>query len=168
MKFGIGQSAPRVEDRRLTTGRGRYTDDISLPRQARAALLRSPYPNARIRSIDTQAATQVVGVLEVVTGADIVAAKLGPLPSMTSNLPLTRADGSKAHVPAWWPLAFEQVRFVGDGVAMVVAETQAAAREAADLIEVDYEPLEAVTDIVRSSATGSASVWGRVRRQRLL
>ena len=115
MKFGVGQSAPRVEDRRLTTGRGRYTDDISLPGQVRAVMLRSPHPHARIRSIGTRAAKQIEGVLDIFTGADIFAANVGPLPTIASTMPLTRPDGSPIHIPNWWPLAVERVRFVGDG-----------------------------------------------------
>ncbi|MCP5150337.1 MAG: xanthine dehydrogenase family protein [Chromatiales bacterium] len=160
MRFAIGQSAPRVEDLRLLTGRGRFTDDLGLPGQAHACLVRSPHPHARIEAVDTTAAARAPGVLAIITGADVVPDGLGPLPTFGSTLPgLRRADGEPLFVPPWWPLATERVRFVGEGVAMVVAETAAAARDAADRVEVEYTPLPAVAAIGEAVRPGAPVVW---------
>src|SRR5687767_3000984 len=96
MKFGVGQSVRRIEDQRLLTGTGRYTDDISLPRQAHAYFLRSPHPHARIVRIDASAARAAPGVAGVLTGADLEKAGLGPIPCM---VPLTNRDGSQMTMP---------------------------------------------------------------------
>src|SRR5690606_11750030 len=119
-QFGFGQSVRRVEDVRLVTGRGRYTDDITLGRQAYAYVLRSPYAHARIRGIDTAAAKAAPGVLAVLTGADVAADGLGTIPCL---VPLKNKDGSRMVAPPRPLLAQEAVRHVGDAVAMVVAES---------------------------------------------
>lgn len=160
MRFGIGQSASRSEDARLLTGNGRYTDDINLPGQARACFVRSPHAHARIAGIDHRAARAAPGVIAVFTAKDIIDGGLQPLPSLAAHIaPLYRADGSPLHVPKWHALAPDRARFVGQSVAMVVAETAAQARDAAELVEVDYGALPAVTDTAAAVEPGAPVVW---------
>src|SRR5437763_10593977 len=139
-EFAIGQSVSRFEDPRLLRGGGRYVSDIVLPGMAFGHVLRSPHAHARIRAIDTSRARAAPGVLAVLTGADWQASGFGDLPVPGG---LKRRDGSVFR-PPYPALARERVRFVGDPVAFVVAESQLQALDAAELIEVDYEPLPAV------------------------
>ena len=134
----IGQSFKRVEDPRLITGEGRYVDDVQLPRMCYAAILRSPYAHARIRHIDVSKALQTPGVVTVITGKDILG-KIGPLPCAAHPVPDMK-------MPTHYALAVNKVYFVGHPVAVVVAEDRYLARDALDLIEVDYEELPPVTD----------------------
>ncbi len=160
MKFGMGQPVPRVEDKRLLTGGGRYTDDINLPNQAWAQVLRSPHANARIAAIDTEAARAAPGVVAVLTGADVAADGLGHLPCLVPLLlPLKRTGGAPMYVPPRPLLVADQARFVGDYVALVVAESREAARDAAELVAVDYEPLPAVVETGKAGAPGAPSIW---------
>src|SRR6516225_9247061 len=123
MKFALGQAVPRTEDPRLLTGRGRYTDDLVLPRLLHAHVLRSPHAHARIRSIDIRAAQQTPGVLAVLTGDDWVAEQFGaPRPI----IPRQRRDGSPMFVPSRPALAKERAMLVGDPVAFVGAEDRLA------------------------------------------
>src|SRR6516225_11879740 len=138
MKFGIGQPVRRFEDVRLITGRGRYQDDIVLPRQAYAVFLRSPHAHARIVSIDVEAARAAPGVLAVYTGADY---KADGLSMPKAAMPRKKRDGSPMFAPQRPALVVDRARYVGDPVAMVIAETLAQAKDAAELVEVDYEPL---------------------------
>lgn len=144
----FGAAVKRREDPRLITGKGRFTDDIQLPGMLYAAILRSPHAHARIRKIDVEKARKLPGVVAVFTGADLEG-KVGPIP--TAWLP----PGSDIKTPAHPALAKEKVRYVGDGVAMVVAENRYIARDALDLIEVDYEVLPAVTDAERAMQEGA-------------
>jgi carbon-monoxide dehydrogenase large subunit len=158
-KFGVGQPVTRTEDNRFLTGHGRYTDDLSFPGQAHAVMVRSPHAAARIRSIDLSAAKAVPGVLGAWSGADAMAAGLGVLPCLAM---LPNKDGSEM-VPTVRPLiAVDRVRFVGDTVAFIVAETLAIARDAAELVEVDYEVLPSVTDTAAALQSGAAAVWDEV------
>ena len=160
MKFGMGQAVPRVEDPRLLRGGGRYTDDINLPGQARAYILRSPVAHARIATVDTSAAEDAPGVVAVLTGKDWDADGLGGLPCLVSSLlPLERPDGAPMFNPERPALMSEKVRFVGDYVALVVAETHDQARDAAELIEVEYDELPAVTDPAAALEPGAPAVW---------
>jgi carbon-monoxide dehydrogenase large subunit len=154
-QFGIGQPVRRVEDRRFITGRGRYLDDISRPRQAHAVFLRSPHAHARIRSIDTRAAASASGVIAVLTGADLAADGLGPVPCVSGV--------AGAVLPPRPAMVADRVRHVGDTVAMVVAENTAVARDAADLVAVDYEPLPAAVDTVGALAPGQPQVWDEAK-----
>src|SRR5689334_6535474 len=156
MKFGIGQSVRRTEDQRLITGTGRYTDDISLPRQTYAYFLRSPHAHAKLISINTEAARGVPGVVGIATGEDLKKAGLGPVPCM---VPLKNRDGSDMPMPERTAIATGRVRFVGDIVAMVVAETHAQAKDAAELIEVEYEELPAVVGTMAALEPGAPQVW---------
>ena len=160
VKFGMGQAIPRVEDQRLLMGGGRYTDDINLPNQARAAILRSPHANAKILSIDASEAEQAPGVVAIYTGADVAADGLGDLPCLVPMLvPLKRPDGAPMYVPPRPALVKDQVRFVGDAVAMVVAETVEQAKDAAERIEVDYEELPVVPGGAAAIASDAPAVW---------
>ncbi len=159
-KFAIGQSVPRTEDPRLLTGRGRYIDDVSMIGQCHAFVLRSPHAHARIRAIDIAAATDMPGVVAVFTGADWAADELG------HHLPLwalNRRDGSPMYMPPRPALALDRVMLVGDPVAFVIAETAEQARDAAEAIEVDYEPLPVV---VATDAARLAGSVGPMPRQR--
>jgi carbon-monoxide dehydrogenase large subunit len=150
-QFGIGQPVRRVEDRRFVTGRGRYLDDIDRPRQAHAVFLRSPHAHARIRAIDIGAAVAAPGVVAVLTGADLAADGLGTVPCVSGV--------AGAVLPPRPAIVTDRVRHVGDTVAMVIAESAAAARDAADLVAVDYEPLSAAVDTVGALAPGQPLVW---------
>ncbi|MCW5729392.1 MAG: xanthine dehydrogenase family protein molybdopterin-binding subunit [Alphaproteobacteria bacterium] len=146
-KFGASQPLRRIEDRRFITGTGRYTDDITRPGQAHAFILRSPHAHARIRGIDTQAARAMPGVLAIFTAADLAADGIPPLPCI---IPLKNRDGSGRADPPRPALAGDKVRHVGDQVAMIVAESLAEARDAAEAVIVDYEELPPVTDMRRA------------------
>lgn len=151
-RFGAGQNILRVEDRRLLTGTGRFTDDLALAGQAFGAVLRSPYPRARIAAIDASAARASPGVLAVLTAADLRAAGFGPLPFKAR---LVQRDGRPMVAPEHPALADGEARFVGEPVAFVVAETEAQALDAAEQVAVDYEPLPAVTDLQAAVAPGA-------------
>ncbi len=160
MTSGIGKPALRVEDRRFLTGTGRYTDDINLPGQLHAVILHSPHASARIGNIDGSAAAAMAGVKAVYTGADVAADGLGNLPCLaTSLVPLSRPDGSAIHVPSRPPLVHERAAFAGDYVAMVVADEANQARDAAEAIQVDYEPLPANISTARALEPDCPAVW---------
>jgi carbon-monoxide dehydrogenase large subunit len=155
-KFGIGQAVKRVEDQRFLTGKGRYVEDINLPNQAYAIAVGSPHAHAKIVSIDTSKAAGAPGVLAVLTGADVITDKLGGL---TAH-PMPEEVGAPAGFRTFQPLiSHERVRFVGDRVAFVVAETLMQARDAADLIEVEYEALPAVADLEDAAKDGAPKVY---------
>jgi carbon-monoxide dehydrogenase large subunit len=155
-EFAIGQGVSRFEDPRLIRGGGRYTDDIKLPGLAHGVVLRSPHAHAKIRSIDVAAAKSALGVLAVLTSADIRAAGYGDLPVPAG---LKRRDGSPMYKPRYPILAEDRVRWVGDCVAFVVAETVAQAFDAAEMIAVNYEELPAVTSTADAPKPGAPRVW---------
>jgi carbon-monoxide dehydrogenase large subunit len=159
-KFGLSQSVRRVEDPRLLTGRGRYTDDISMPGQAHGVVLRSPHAHARIKALDAAPALAVPGVLAVITGADLKAAGLGELPCL---IPLKNRDGSPRAETPRLALATDTVRHVGDPVAFVVGETAQAARDGAEAVAVEYEILPAATDLATAHQPGAPAVWPEVK-----
>ncbi|WP_439814148.1 xanthine dehydrogenase family protein molybdopterin-binding subunit [Zavarzinia sp. CC-PAN008] len=148
---GIGAAVLRKEDQRFITGRGRYTDDLKVAGQAHAAFVRSPHAHARIRGVDTAEAAAMPGVVGILTGADMAADKLGGL---ICGWMIHSKDGSPMKAPAHPSLAHDKVRYVGDAVAIVVADSQAQARAAAEAVVVDYEELPAVvaTATARNSA----------------
>jgi carbon-monoxide dehydrogenase large subunit len=165
-RAGVGQSPVRREDQRFLTGSGRYGDDFALPGQATAYVLRSPHAHAVIEAIDTGAAAAAPGVLAVLTGADYLADGNRPMlhaPASQSppDITLANSDGSAIEVPHQMPLAVERVRFVGEPVALIVAETLAAAKDAAELVAVEYRPLPAVTQAVAAAASGAPLLWGK-------
>ena len=149
----IGQEVKRVEDHALITGRGQYVDDLRLPGLLHLALVRSPHGHANIKRVDVSAAANADGVVSVFTGADL-AEQLGSLPA--GWLLDEETTGMKA--PEHPPLAIEKVRYVGDAVAAVVANSPAAASDAVALVEVDYEPLDAVTNAEEATADGAPVV----------
>src|SRR5437762_4181677 len=155
-KFAIGQSVRRLEDPRLVQGLGRYSDDVTLMRQTYAVVVRSPHAHARIRAIDAASARRAAGVLAVLTGDDLANDKLGNLPGDGSR---KRRDGSPAFATPRPALARGRARHVGDPVALVVAETQEQAVDAAELVTVDYEPLPAVVGAVAATTPGAPAVW---------
>jgi carbon-monoxide dehydrogenase large subunit len=155
-QFGIGQSVRRLEDLRLLTGTGRYTDDIKITGAASACFLRSHHAHARIRSLECAAAWAAPGVLAVYTAGDVQAAGLGTIACL---IPLKQMDGKPLVTPPRPLLADGIVRHVGEAVAMVVAETIDAARNATELIEIDYEELPAVVDTAAAPAPQAPQLW---------
>jgi carbon-monoxide dehydrogenase large subunit len=156
MKFGVGQPVTRLEDTRLVRGQGHFQDDRTLPGQVYTVFLRSPYAHAKIVSIDTTEAVAAPGVLAVYTGADYAADGLG-MPKATQ--PRKRADGSPMFAPQRPALVVDRARYVGDPVAMVIAETLNQAKDAMELIDVDYEPLPSVTSTARAVEPDSPRLW---------
>src|SRR5260221_11773785 len=145
----IGRLCPRKEDHRLLTGAGQCTDDVALARQTYAAFVRSPHAHATVRSIKIDKARKAPGVIAVYTGADLAAAKVGGLPC---GWLITDVKGQPMKEPPYPPLAQGKVRHVGERVAVVIAESQAQARDAAELIEVDYQPLPAVVNAAKAKS----------------
>jgi carbon-monoxide dehydrogenase large subunit len=161
---GIGQPVRRREDLRLLTGRGRYSDDINVPGQAYAVMLRALHAHAHIRSIDVAAAMAAPGVLAVLTGRDMLADGLRPIPHAVRtghpvDIQLENTDGSPPYVPPHHPMAADEVRHVGDIVAMVVATSRAAAKDAAELVIVDYAELPAVVHSRRAMVENAPRAW---------
>src|SRR5438067_5964268 len=155
-EFALGQPVPRFEDPRLLRGGGRYVDDMVLPRMVFGHVLRSPYAHARIRNIDTAAAKSAPGVLAVLAGADWAASGWRDLPVAGG---MKRPGGLASYQPRFPALVEDRVRWVGDYVAFVVAETKHQAMDAAELIEVEYEPLPAVASTEAALALGAPLVW---------
>ncbi len=152
----VGERVRREEDRRLLTGRGRYVDDVAAVGVARGYVLRSPYAHARILGIDTAAATAAPGVLAVLTGADLRRRGLGTLRPM---VPRRKKGGGAAYVCPQPLLAQERVRYLGDPVAFVVAETLAQAKDAAELIGVEYEALPVLASAAAALAPDAPALW---------
>ena len=163
----IGKPLLRKEDHRRLTGNGEYSDDTRLPGQAYAVFLRSPHAFARIVSIDTSAALAVDGVLIVLTGQDWLDDGLAPIPhspvpSGGDGLGMNEEKWSQVYLGINYPLAPENPRFVGEAVAMLVAETAEIAADATELIKIDYEPLPSVTATEAAAADGAPRVWDRI------
>jgi len=155
-EFALGQPVSRFEDPRLLRGGGRYIDDFVLPGMAFGHVLRSPHAHARIRAIDVGAARAAPGVLAVLTGADWQASGFGDLPVPGG---FRRRNGAPLYRPPYPALVRDRVRWVGDYVAFVVAETRLQAMDAAELIAVDYEPLPAVVATAEAVKAGAPRVW---------
>ncbi len=153
---GIGAPVRRKEDFRFVTGRGTYVDDINRPGQLHAVFLRSPHAHARLRGIDTADARRAPGVVAVFTGADMAADNVGGLPC---GWLIHSRDGKPMVEPPHPPLAVDRVRYVGDHVAVVIAETRRQAQDAVELLKVDYEPLPAVASVADAVAPGAPLVW---------
>lgn len=154
-QFGVGQGLRRLEDARFLTGEGRYTDDVVLPGQLHLAVLRSPVAHAALGEIDVAEAVQAPGVMAVYTGADLAADGIGTIPCLAM---VPGRNGSKPAAPRYPALAQDKVRFVGQPVACVVAETLAQARDALELIALDFDPLPAVTEADRALEEGAPQV----------
>ncbi|HKD24830.1 MAG TPA: xanthine dehydrogenase family protein molybdopterin-binding subunit [Xanthobacteraceae bacterium] len=158
-KFGVGQPVLRTEDPVLVQGRGSYADDVSLAGQAHAVIVRSRHPHGVLKGIDTATALAMPGVLAVYTGADLQAAGFGALKCVP---PLQNRDGTPMKKPPRPALAIDKVRFVGDPVACVVAETAIEAKEAAEAVGLDVEPLPAVTLASEAVKAGAPLVFDNV------
>jgi aerobic carbon-monoxide dehydrogenase large subunit len=156
MKFGVGQPVTRFEDARLLAGKGRFQDDTNFPGQLYAVFVRSPHAHAAIRSIDATAAAAAPGVRAVYTGADYAADGLS-MPK--AAMPRKKRDGSPMFAPQRPALVTDRVRYVGDPVAMVIADSLAQAKDAAELVEVDYEPLPSVTSVADAAQPDAPKVW---------
>ena len=156
-KFAVGQSVPRLEDPMLVRGQGRYTDDVSLPGQAYGVMVRSRNAHGIIRGIDTKAASQMPGVLAIYTGADLK--DYGPLKCLVG---LNNRDGSPLKKPRRDALPTDRVRYVGDPVACVIAQTLAQAKDAAEAVVVDIETLPAVISAQEAARDGAPQLYDDV------
>ncbi len=155
-KYGIGQPVLRFEDPRLLRGQGKFINDVNLHGQAHAVFVRSPHAHARITKIDVEGAKKAPGVVAVLTGHDVKADGLG-MPK--ANMPRKRPDGKPMYAPQRPPLVTDRVRYVGDPMVMVIAETLAEAKDAAELVEIDYESLPSVTLTEDTVKPGAPAVW---------
>ncbi|MEX2130699.1 MAG: hypothetical protein WD772_04380, partial [Pseudohongiellaceae bacterium] len=152
---GIGVSVRRKEDGRFLIGKGRYTDDINVEGQTHACFVRSPHAHAKIESLSTTMAMTAPGVVAVLTGNDLAADGIGPL---ICGVTVTSDDGKPHRAPLHPALAQGKVNYVGDHVAVVIAETYAQARDAAELVEVEYQLLPAVTSTAHATDKGQAQI----------
>ena len=152
----IGKPVRRLEDQHLMTGRGRFTDDVTLPNLAHAAFARSPHAHARIVKIDASAAQAAPGVIAVFTGADLIADGVNPLPFAQMH---KRPDGSSILAPPRYPLTADAARFVGNAYAMVIAETRNQAKDAAELVEVEWQELPAIVEAVDAARADAPKHW---------
>src|SRR5438477_7463493 len=155
-RFAIGQPVPRSEDPVLLRGEGHYSDDFNLPGQAYAVIVRSPVAHGVIRRIDTAAARAMPGVLAVYTAADLAKGGIGPLPARQV---MNNRDGTPMLQPVRYALATDKVRYVGEAVAAVIAETVAQAKDAAEAVEIAIEKLPAVTEPRREEAAGVVRLY---------
>src|SRR4029078_1542320 len=149
---GIGASVVRKEDRRFITGKGRYVDDFKVVGLTYAQFIRSPHAHAKVKSIDSSAALKMPGVVGVLTGQQLVDDKIG---NLICGWAITSKDGTGMKMGAWPAMAPETVRFVGQAVAGVIAETQKQARDGAEAVVVNYEELPAVPDIRAATKAGA-------------
>jgi aerobic carbon-monoxide dehydrogenase large subunit len=160
---GIGEPVVRKEDARLVTGQGRFSDDVNLPGQAYAAVVRSPHAHARIPAIDTAAALALPGVLAVLTGADALKDGLKPIPHRPvmgpPDIALGKRDASDKFLSPHRVLPTDKARFAGEALAIVVADSLATAKDAAERVRIEFEPLPAVTDTVAAAAPGAPRLW---------
>ncbi|MDA4848306.1 xanthine dehydrogenase family protein molybdopterin-binding subunit [Hoeflea poritis] len=152
---GIGARIARKEDKRFITGKGRYTDDMVVPGMKHAMFVRSPHAHAKITGINKDAALAVPGVIDVLDGKQLTEDGIG---NLICGWMIHSKDGSPMNMGAWRPLADDKVRYVGDAVAIVVADTKAQAREGAEAVQVDYEELPSATDIEAAMADGAPQI----------
>ena len=156
----IGKPVRRVEDQKFITGAGRYTDDIQLPNMTYCAFVRSPHAHAKIEGVDTAAAAAAPGVVAVLTGADVEADGLGGLPCAWQ---VDFNTGEPMNEPPHPVLASDTVRYVGDGVACVIAETLEQAQDAAEMVEVSYRELPAVASVPEAVADGATQIHAEAK-----
>jgi len=152
---GIGAAVRRKEDQRFVTGKGHYTDDVSRPGQCHAYFLRSPHAHAKIKNIDSEAAAAMPGVLAVLTGADLAADKIG---NLICGWMITSKDGSQMKMAPHPAIAHAKTNYVGDPVAVVVAETLPQAKDAAEKVKVDYDLLPALSDPAKAQDQGAPQI----------
>ena len=150
----VGSRVERKEDKKFLTGKGRYTADITLAHQTHAVFVRSPHARAQIKKVDTSKAEKAPGVVAIFTGKDLADDKIGGL---IAGWKIVSEDGTDMKVPAHPALATESVNYVGDHVAVVIAETLADAKSASDMVKVDYKVLKAVVDT--ESAMDSEAIY---------
>src|ERR1700761_1837576 len=158
-KYGVGQPVRRKEDDTLVRGKGKYTDDFSLPKQAYGWVVRSSHAHGLLKGVGTSAAKEMPGVLGVWTAADLAVANFNPF---TCGAPLKSRHGSPLLQTNRMPLAIDKVRYVGDAIAFVVAETVAQARDAAEAVMVDIEALPAVTDAAEAAKPGAPQLYDHI------
>src|SRR2546429_2167040 len=165
---GIGASVKRREDVSLLTGQGRYAEDVSAPGQAYAAFVRSPHAHAEVISLDAKPALAIAGTLGVFAGRDLVADGVGPIPTLIAERGggIRSRDGSAFAEPPWYPLATDTVRHAGEPLAIVIAASPAAAREAADAVRVRYAERPSVIDAVAALAEGAPRLHAGVEQNR--
>src|SRR5262247_2554197 len=161
-RAGVGAPRKRKEDPRFLTGASCFTDDIALPGQVHGVVVRSPHAHARIRVVDVAAARSAPGVRLVLTAADIAGEVVRPIPSFSRTPPfdIRGPDGAMPPEAEQFPLARETVRYVGEPVAFVVAETLAQAQDAAALVRIEYDPRAAAIDLEQALGRGAPLVWG--------
>jgi len=166
---GIGASVKRVEDALLLTGQGRYAEDWNAPGQVYAAFVRSPYAHADVLAIDDEPARAVAGVLDVFSGRDLVADRVGPIPTLIAErgAGMRSRDGSPFGDPPWYPLAIERVRFVGEAVAVVLGVTPAAAQDGAAAVTVHYTQRPAIVHGVAALTVDAPQLHAGVTRNRV-
>ncbi|EAB6718186.1 xanthine dehydrogenase family protein molybdopterin-binding subunit, partial [Salmonella enterica subsp. enterica] len=152
---GIGARVARKEDKRFITGMGRYTDDMVVPGMKHAVFVRSPHAHAEIKKIDVKAAKAMPGVIDVLTGPQIKADGIG---NLICGWMIHSKDGTPMKMGAWSPLAVGKVRYVGDAVAVVVADTKAQARDAAEAVDVTYKELKGVADSADALKEGAPQI----------
>ena len=151
---GIGARVARKEDKRFITGAGRYVEDMVVPGMKHATFVRSPYAHAEIRKIDVKRAKAMPGVIGVLTGKELKADGIG---NLICGWMIHSKDGSPMKMGAWSPLAVDRVRYVGDAVVIVVADTKGQARDAAEAVEITYKELPSVTDASKAMGKGAAA-----------
>src|SRR5688572_17098073 len=164
----IGDAVLRKEDLRFVTGSGCFSDDVNLPAQVYAVLVRSPHAHARIRGVAIDEALQVPGVIAVLTGRDLRADGIQPIPHRPfsphpADIPLANSDGTPMFIAPHYPLAIDKVRHVGEAVAMVVAQSVAAAKDGAEAVEVDYEVLPAVAETAAAARPVAPRLFDEAR-----
>ena len=151
----LGRSLNRLEDERFVQGRGRYIADLAAPDALHGVVVRSTHAHARIAAIRVDTARQMQGVAAVLTGAELASDNIGPLPCAATNIPMA----TPLVVPPCHALAREVVRYVGEPIAFVVAESAESARDAAEAVAVDYDPLPPVVSIADAVLPGATSIW---------
>src|SRR5215210_6456034 len=164
----IGEAVVRKEDQRLVTGAGCFSDDVNVPGQAYAIMLRSPHAHARIVSINAREALASRGVIAVLTGRDLSADGMKPIPHRPfsphpADIPLENTDGSAMFTAPHFPLAVDKARHVGESVAMIIAESVAAAKDAAELVEVDYEVLPVIANTAAAAGPDAPRLFDEAR-----
>ena len=157
----LGRSINRLEDARFVQGRGRYIADLAAPNALHGAVVRSTHAHARIVAIHVDAARQMPGVAAVLTGLELASDNIGPLPCSVTSIPMT----TPLVVPPCHALARDVVRYVGEPIAFVVADSAESARDAAEAVIVDYEPLQPVVSIADAVLPGAPSIWPEASRQ---
>src|SRR5690349_597346 len=152
---GVGARVARKEDKRFITGLGRYVDDMVVPGMKHAVFVRSPHAHAQIKKIDVKKASAMPGVVGVLTGKELKADGIG---NLICGWMIHSKDGSPMKMGAWSPLAVDKVRYVGDAVVIVIADTKGQARDAAEAVDITYKELKAVVDAAKAIQPGAPQI----------